>query len=116
MPPPEERLRLREAAGFSRAHFAATVGVGRQTIANWETGVSDPTPPARYPYLRILKGLAEIYPAPPAPPAPPASPRQLGGDRSPLHRHAHDASAATRPGARGARRPGDAAGSGRPRD
>ncbi|MBW3709784.1 DNA-binding protein, partial [Streptomyces griseus] len=63
MPPPEERLRLREAAGFSRAHFAATVGVGRQTIANWETGVSAPTPPARYPYLRILKGLAEIYPA-----------------------------------------------------
>ncbi|MFJ6239554.1 helix-turn-helix domain-containing protein [Streptomyces griseus] len=66
MPPPAERLRLREAAGFSRAHFAATVGVGRQTIANWETGVSDPTPPARYPYLRILKGLAEIYPAPAA--------------------------------------------------
>ncbi|MGW6291027.1 helix-turn-helix domain-containing protein [Streptomyces sp. NPDC055107] len=64
MPPPAERLRLREAAGFSRAHFAATVGVGRQTIANWETGVSDPTPPARYPYLRILKGLADIYPPP----------------------------------------------------
>ncbi|MFH8365144.1 helix-turn-helix domain-containing protein [Streptomyces anulatus] len=66
MPPPEERFRLREAAGFSRAHIAATVGVGRQTIANWETGVSDPTPPARYPYLRILKGLADIYPPPAA--------------------------------------------------
>ncbi|GAA5601796.1 helix-turn-helix domain-containing protein [Streptomyces griseus] len=77
MPPPEERLRLREAAGFSRAHFAATVGVGRQTIANWETGVSDPTPPARYPYLRILKGLAEIYPAPPAPHAPPANSEEI---------------------------------------
>lgn len=62
MPPPAERFRLREAAGFSRAHIAATVGVGRSTIANWETGVSDPTPPARLPYLRILKGLAEIYP------------------------------------------------------
>ncbi|MFI6143738.1 helix-turn-helix domain-containing protein [Streptomyces griseus] len=72
MPPPEERLRLREAAGFSRAHFAATVGVGRQTIANWETGVSDPTPPARYPYLRILKGLADIYPPPAAPVVPAA--------------------------------------------
>ncbi|WP_331728751.1 helix-turn-helix domain-containing protein [Streptomyces anulatus] len=66
MPPPEERFRLREAAGFSRAHIAATVGVGRSTIANWETGVSDPTPPARLPYLRILKGLAEIYPDPAA--------------------------------------------------
>ncbi|MGV9524776.1 helix-turn-helix domain-containing protein [Streptomyces griseus] len=64
MPPPEERLRLRQAAGFSRAHIAATVGVGRQTVANWETGVSNPTPPARYPYLRILKGLADIYPPP----------------------------------------------------
>ncbi|MEU0382734.1 helix-turn-helix domain-containing protein [Streptomyces cyaneofuscatus] len=66
MPPPEERLRLREAAGFSRAHIAATVGVGRQTIANWESGATDPTPPARLPYLRILKGLAEIYPPPAA--------------------------------------------------
>ncbi|MGW3334103.1 helix-turn-helix domain-containing protein [Streptomyces rubiginosohelvolus] len=69
MPPPAERFRLREAAGFSRAHIAATVGVGRQTIANWETGVSDPTPPARLPYLRILKGLAEIYPPPAVTPA-----------------------------------------------
>ncbi|UZI26660.1 helix-turn-helix domain-containing protein [Streptomyces sp. VB1] len=66
MPPPAERFRLREAAGFSRAHIAATVGVGRSTIANWETGVSDPTPPARLPYLRILKGLADIYPPPAA--------------------------------------------------
>ncbi|MGW6714414.1 helix-turn-helix domain-containing protein [Streptomyces globisporus] len=70
MPPPEERFRLREAAGFSRAHIAATVGVGRSTIANWETGVSDPTPPARLPYLRILKGLAEIYPPPSSAPDP----------------------------------------------
>ncbi len=73
MPPPEERLRLREAAGFSRAHIAATVGVGRSTIANWETGVSDPTPPARLPYLRILKGLAEIYPPPATTPDPVAA-------------------------------------------
>ncbi|MFI0020071.1 helix-turn-helix domain-containing protein [Streptomyces griseus] len=70
MPPPEERLRLRQAAGFSRAHIAATVGVGRQTVANWETGVSNPTPPARYPYLRILKGLADIYPPPATAPDP----------------------------------------------
>ncbi|MEU0002542.1 helix-turn-helix domain-containing protein [Streptomyces microflavus] len=73
MPPPEERLRLREAAGFSRANIAATVGVGRQTIANWESGATDPTPPARLPYLRLLKGLAAIYPPPAAPrdPVPP---------------------------------------------
>lgn len=74
MPPPAERFRLREAAGFSRAHIAATVGVGRSTIANWETGVSDPTPPARLPYLRILKGLAEIYPPPATAPDPVTAP------------------------------------------
>ncbi|MEU4181515.1 helix-turn-helix domain-containing protein [Streptomyces sp. NPDC026589] len=87
MPPPAERFRLREAAGFSRAHIAATVGVGRSTIANWETGVSDPTPPARLPYLRILKGLAEIYPPTTTAPDPvaalftgtPTTPPQLPG-------------------------------------
>lgn len=67
IPPPAERYRLREAAGLSRAQVAAAVGVGRTTIANWETGVSTPTPPARLPYLRLLKGLAELHPPAPAP-------------------------------------------------
>ncbi|WP_173318357.1 helix-turn-helix domain-containing protein, partial [Streptomyces fulvorobeus] len=87
IPPPEERLRLREAAGLSRAQVAAAVGVQRGTVANWETGASTPVPPARLSYLRLLKGLAEIHPAPaqdavaalftgapsgpPQPPAPP---------------------------------------------
>ncbi|MCD9904317.1 helix-turn-helix domain-containing protein, partial [Streptomyces sp. MT29] len=58
IPPPAERMRLREAAGLSRAQVATAVGVGRTTVANWETGVTDPTPPARLQYLRLLKGLA----------------------------------------------------------
>lgn len=71
IPPPAERQRLREAAGLSRAQVASAVGVGRSTVANWETGVSDPQPPARLPYLRLLKGLVEIYPTAPGPaPAP----------------------------------------------
>ncbi|MFE5245658.1 MULTISPECIES: helix-turn-helix domain-containing protein [unclassified Streptomyces] len=70
IPPPAERQRLREAASLSRAQVAAAVGVGRTTVANWETGHSDPTPPGRLPYLRLLKGLAEIYPAPATEPAP----------------------------------------------
>ncbi|WP_233436133.1 MULTISPECIES: helix-turn-helix domain-containing protein [Streptomyces] len=69
LPSPAERQRLREAAGLSRAQVASAVGVGRSTVANWETGVSDPQPPARLPYLRLLKGLVEIYPAAPAPAA-----------------------------------------------
>ncbi|WP_411129047.1 helix-turn-helix transcriptional regulator [Streptomyces sp. x-19] len=75
MPAPAERLRLREAAGLSRAQVAAAVGVGRQTVANWESGETDPQPPGRGKYLKLLKGLAEIHPAPapaPAIAAPPA--------------------------------------------
>ena len=63
MPPPAERLRLRTAAGLSRTQVAKAVGVGRQTVANWETGASDPTPPARLEYLRLLDGLSALHPA-----------------------------------------------------
>ncbi|NEW75378.1 helix-turn-helix domain-containing protein [Streptomyces rhizosphaericus] len=64
MPEPAERLRLRQAAGLSRAQVAAAVGVGRQTVANWEDGSTDPQPPGRFKYLRLLEGLAQIHPAP----------------------------------------------------
>ncbi|MEV2262790.1 helix-turn-helix domain-containing protein [Streptomyces anulatus] len=64
LPPPQERLRLREAAGLTRAQVAAAVGVARGTVQNWESGASTPVPPGRLPYLRLLKGLAEIHPAP----------------------------------------------------
>ncbi|MFE3770789.1 helix-turn-helix transcriptional regulator [Streptomyces sp. NPDC059122] len=79
MSDPAERLRLRQAADLSRAQVAKAVGVGRQTIANWEEGTTDPQPPGRIRYLRLLEGLAQIHPAPtgPAPedaaPAPAAS-------------------------------------------
>ncbi|WP_405808427.1 helix-turn-helix domain-containing protein [Streptomyces sp. NBC_01520] len=71
IPPPAERQRLREAAKLSRAQVADTCNVGRSTVANWETGHSEPTPPGRLPYLQLLKGLAEIYPATPVPAAAP---------------------------------------------
>ncbi|MFJ3973351.1 helix-turn-helix transcriptional regulator [Streptomyces parvus] len=64
MPPPGERLRLREAAGLTRAQVATAVGVARGTVLAWESGKSDPTPPGRLPYLRLLEGLAELHPAP----------------------------------------------------
>ncbi|WP_374202307.1 helix-turn-helix domain-containing protein [Streptomyces sp. MW-W600-10] len=83
IPPPAERQRLREAAGLSRAQVASAVGVGRSTVANWETGVSDPQPPARLSYLRLLKGLVEIYPAAPASaPAPAPDPAPAPGPMS----------------------------------
>ncbi|MFJ9188552.1 helix-turn-helix domain-containing protein [Streptomyces anulatus] len=64
MPPPQERLRLREAAGLTRDQVAAAVGVARGTVQNWEKGASTPTPPARLEYLRLLEGLAQLHPAP----------------------------------------------------
>ncbi|MGR3935301.1 helix-turn-helix transcriptional regulator [Streptomyces sp. BRA346] len=69
MPKPAERLRLRQAAGLSRAQVAAAVGVGRQTVTNWEDGTTDPQPPGRFKYLRLLEGLAQIHPAPAQAPA-----------------------------------------------
>ncbi|WP_055557101.1 DNA-binding transcriptional regulator [Streptomyces sp. NBRC 110028] len=74
MPEPAERLRLRQAAGLSRAQVAAAVGVGRQTVANWEDGTTDPQPPGRFKYLRLLEGLARIHPAPAQAPAETAAP------------------------------------------
>ncbi|MFI6125416.1 helix-turn-helix domain-containing protein [Streptomyces sp. NPDC051064] len=80
IPLPAERQRLREAASLSRAQVAEAVGVGRSTVANWETGVSEPAPPGRLQYLRLLKGLAEIYPATPAPT--PSAPHPTSGPKA----------------------------------
>ena len=67
---PAERVRLRKAAGLSLEQVAKAVGVGRQTVANWEAG-GIPSSPTRGKYLRLLEGLDQIHPAPtqPAPPA-----------------------------------------------
>ena len=67
---PGERVRLRKAAGLSLEQVARAVGVGRQTVANWEAG-GMPSSPSRGKYLRLLEGLAQIHPAP-AQAAPPA--------------------------------------------
>ncbi|CAM5500415.1 Helix-turn-helix transcriptional regulator OS=Streptomyces rimosus subsp. rimosus (strain ATCC / DSM 40260 / JCM 4667 / NRRL 2234) OX=1265868 GN=SRIM_040560 PE=4 SV=1 [Streptomyces rimosus subsp. rimosus] len=74
MPSPEERLRLRTAAKLSRTQVAQACGVGRQTVANWEAGTSEPAPPARLAYLRLLEGLAQLHPAPAEAPEAPAAP------------------------------------------
>lgn len=60
---PAERVRLRKAAGLSLEQIARAVGVGRQTVANWEAG-GMPSSPSRGKYLRLLEGLAQIHPVP----------------------------------------------------
>ncbi|MFJ9598044.1 telomere-associated protein Tap [Streptomyces virginiae] len=69
LPSPEERKRLREAAGLSQEQIAKALKSRRETIGNWESGVTEPRPPKRAAYARLLEGLAARFPTP-APEAP----------------------------------------------
>jgi DNA-binding transcriptional regulator YiaG len=66
LPPPEERARLREAAGVTQARLAQALKSSTQTVKNWEAGRSEPRPPRLQAYLRLLEGWAAKYPAAPA--------------------------------------------------
>ncbi|WP_432095632.1 telomere-associated protein Tap [Streptomyces sp. bgisy100] len=69
LPPPVERKRLREAAGLSQDQIAKALQARRESVGNWEAGRSEPRPPKRAAYARLLEGLAERFPAPaPEPP------------------------------------------------
>ncbi|MFD7262439.1 telomere-associated protein Tap [Streptomyces sp. NPDC059874] len=80
LPHPDERKRLREAAGLSQDQIAKALSVRRETVTSWEIGRTAPRPPKRAAYARLLEGLATLHPinavnADPAPPAtPPAQP------------------------------------------
>ncbi|POG43193.1 transcriptional regulator [Streptomyces sp. ZL-24] len=86
LPPPAERERLRKAGRYTQQEVADALGVTRATLVNWESGKTEPRPPARAAYARLLDGLAARHPAPtPAPepepvvpatftPAPPPTP------------------------------------------
>ncbi|MEU2357908.1 helix-turn-helix transcriptional regulator [Streptomyces misionensis] len=119
LPTPEERKRLREAAGLSQEQIAKALKSRRETIGNWESGVTEPRPPKRAAYARLLEGLAARFPAPaadaPAAPAP-AVPEAFTGPASepvpapapaavPPSRPKAAASSTTRPAA-SSRRPG----------
>ncbi|MEU9797077.1 helix-turn-helix transcriptional regulator [Streptomyces sparsogenes] len=73
LPVPAERKRLREAAGLSQAQIAKALNARREAVGNWETGRTEPRPPKRAAYARLLEGLAARFPAPaPAPVVPEA--------------------------------------------
>ncbi|MER8012560.1 helix-turn-helix domain-containing protein [Streptomyces sp. NPDC094149] len=65
LPPPGERARLREAAGVTQARLAQVLRTSTQTVKNWENGRSEPRPPRREAYLRLLEGWAAKHPAEP---------------------------------------------------
>ncbi|MDX3483219.1 helix-turn-helix transcriptional regulator, partial [Streptomyces scabiei] len=115
LPPPVERKRLREAAGLSQAQIATALDARREAVGNWETGKTEPRPPKRAAYARLLEGLAARFPAPAtdAPTAPPPVPEVFTGPAPeaapapvavPPSRPA--ASSTAKPAAASSRRPG----------
>ncbi|MEU4684925.1 telomere-associated protein Tap [Streptomyces xinghaiensis] len=87
LPPPAERERLRKAHGLTREQVAEALGVRRTTVVNWEAGRTEPRPPQRQAYIRLLDRLATLHPAPAEPAEParptPAEPRQTGKPAEP---------------------------------
>ncbi|SDP61907.1 telomere-binding protein Tap [Streptomyces sp. cf386] len=63
LPPPTERKRLRQAHALTLDEVAAALDVRRATVSGWEAGRSEPRPPEREAYARMLKQLAQLYPA-----------------------------------------------------
>ncbi|MFF1459597.1 telomere-associated protein Tap [Streptomyces sp. NPDC058330] len=63
LPPPTERERLRKAHGLTQEQVAAALKVRRPTVVSWENGRTEPRPPQREAYARLLEKLAELYPA-----------------------------------------------------
>ncbi|MFD5065035.1 telomere-associated protein Tap [Streptomyces sp. NPDC058394] len=66
LPPPAERKRLRAAHGLTIDEVATALKVRRATVSGWESGKTEPRPPERDAYARLLDKLAELYPAPAA--------------------------------------------------
>ncbi|MGW0855737.1 telomere-associated protein Tap [Streptomyces sp. NPDC002690] len=63
LPPPAERKRLRTAHGLTIDEVATALKVRRATVSGWEAGKTEPRPPERDAYARLLDKLAELYPA-----------------------------------------------------
>ncbi|MET8134127.1 helix-turn-helix transcriptional regulator [Streptomyces sp. NPDC005251] len=64
LPPAAERKRLRTAHGLTLDEVAAALDVRRATVSGWESGKTEPRGPEREAYARLLRQLAELYPAP----------------------------------------------------
>ncbi|MFJ3594743.1 telomere-associated protein Tap [Streptomyces sp. NPDC090231] len=116
LPGPAERKRLREAAGLSQAQIATALEARREAVGNWEAGRTDPRPPKRAAYARLLEGLAARFPASaadapaaPAPVVPEAftgpAPEPVSAPAVPPSRPKTETSSTTRPSA-SSRRPG----------
>lgn len=77
LPPPAERKRLRAAHGLTIDEVATALKVRRATVSGWESGKTEPRPPERDAYARLLDKLAELYPAADKAPSAPATPAAI---------------------------------------
>ncbi|MER7743311.1 helix-turn-helix transcriptional regulator [Streptomyces sp. NPDC096538] len=116
LPLPAERKRLRQAHGLTLDEVASALQVRRATVSGWEAGKTEPRPPERNAYARMLKQLTQLYPAnapvppegaaipeTPAVPAAPASsaaePAQALAPTGPTAEHANTALRSAAPAA-----------------
>ncbi|MEU5347383.1 helix-turn-helix transcriptional regulator, partial [Streptomyces sp. NPDC020766] len=98
LPPPVERKRLRQAHGLTLDEVAAALQVRRATVGGWEAGKTEPRPPERDAYARMLKQLAQLYPAnAPVPPEDTAAPETPAVAAAPAPSVAEPAQARTAP-------------------
>ncbi|MEU9136922.1 helix-turn-helix domain-containing protein [Streptomyces sp. NPDC048404] len=87
LPPAAERKRLRTAHGLTLDEVAAALQVRRATVSGWEslTKPTEPRGPEREAYARLLRQLAELYPAPEEPATP--APAAVTGTPAPAQAH-----------------------------
>ncbi|MEV3846881.1 helix-turn-helix transcriptional regulator [Streptomyces microflavus] len=59
LPCPEQRRELRESAGLSQQELADIVGVTRQAVSHWESGIRTPRGPVLNRYIDAIRALRE---------------------------------------------------------
>lgn len=102
LPPPEERKRLRQAHGLTLDEVGAALKVRRATVSGWESGKTEPRPPERDAYARLLAKLTELYPAPTNTPLPvqdTAVPERFTSEPAPAPKVPHTRTLPTGPAA-----------------
>lgn len=83
LPHPDERKRLREAAGLSQDQIAQALAVRRETVTSWETGRTAPAPrnapptPASSTAWQTSTALTPLTPPPHPGPRPLTPPQAL---------------------------------------